>query len=64
MKTYRFYCLGSPCRVDAVRVGEFADDEHAEAVAAEILEGMGSYALEVWTRFTLVARLDRTALPP
>jgi hypothetical protein len=62
MKTYRFYCLGDQCRVDAVRVGEFRDDDDAHAAAEEFFQGSGSYALEVWTRSTLVARLERGSL--
>jgi hypothetical protein len=63
MRTYRFYCLGTPCRVDSVRIGEFAHDDEAHAAAVDLLEGTGSYALEVWSTSTLVARIDRTSLP-
>jgi hypothetical protein len=63
MSSYRFYCMSGKSRVDAVRVGEFADDDGARQLAGTLLEATGSDALEVWAGWRLVARLERAVVP-
>ncbi|HWI29114.1 MAG TPA: hypothetical protein VN668_19215 [Stellaceae bacterium] len=63
MASYRFYCMSGKSRVDAVRVGDFADDAGARMLAGTMFEATGSDALEVWAGWRLVARLERAPLP-
>jgi len=61
MKKYRFYCMNES-RVDAVNVGEFSNDDQARAVGEVLLKSTGN-RVEVWNGSTLVARLERAAMP-
>lgn len=63
MTTYRFYCINSRSRVDAVKVDDLVDDDDARMIADELLYDTGAYALEVWTRSRLVARLECASGP-
>lgn len=63
MAMYRFYCMGRQSRVEAVRVAEFVDDDEARRTGETLLDETGSNALEVWTRWRLVARLESVAIP-
>jgi hypothetical protein len=63
MTTYRFYCMNRRSSVDAVKVDELIDDDDARMIADELLHNTGAYALEVWTRSRLVARLECASAP-